>query len=1184
MLPQRCKSANCRPWSSVTRMACLLGLLFGQLIPGADAAEQGRVLSTEGKVEFARQKATWSTATNNQSLEPQDRLRTLALSRAMVQLVELGRVRLDELTTLEILPPRNTKSKGTLDLKAGAMYFFTRDRPREFEIQTPQALAASRGTEFLVALEPDGRELFVVYDGEVELTNTLGSVMVKPGEQGIVEPGQPPRKTAVIESWRMVQWWLYYPAVLDSAELALTASQKAVLAKSLDAYRQGDLLQALKDFPERRTPEIEDERVFHAALLLSVGQVERAGSLLATTNASTPAAHALHLMMDTVQMRDVPPLPDPQTATEWLANSYLLQSRFDLAAALAAARKATEVSPQFGFAFARVAELEFSFGHTTEASQALVWALSLSPRNAQAWALKGFLLSAQNQWRPAQEAFSKAIALDPALGNGWLGRGLVRIRLGDKAEGRGDLQTAAAMEPNRSVLRSYLGKGFDYTHDEANAARELNLAKELDRRDPTPWLYSALILRQNLRYNEAVTDLEKSVALNDDRRVYRSRLLLDQDQAVRSASLATIYRGAGMDGVSVREAARAVANDYANYSAHQFLAESFDALRDPTRFNLRTETAWFNELLLANMLAPVGGGSLSQNISQQEYSRLFEADRLGFSSATEYRSDGQVRELASQFGTVGNFSYALDLDYQHNDGVRPNNELDRLEWYTTAKYQLTAQDSLFLLTKYQDYQSGDNFQYYDPNGVRTGYEIYGITNMPVVRTNFSFEEYQKPIVLAGYHREWESGVHTLFLGGMLQNDQRFSDTDTSQLILQTSNNVPVAVLSQLFDVNYRSVFKAATFELNQILQSDRQLLVFGARYQNGSFVTQDQLTLVATNLAAYFNNPPAQSDVTSDFERISGYGYYTWEIIRNLHLTGGLAYDQITLPTNYRYPPIAGGSTTQDQLSPKAALVWSPRPGVTVRGVYTKSMGGVTLDESYRLEPAQLAGFSQAFRTLIPESVASSVSAPSFETAGAALDLKFKTRTYFGVQAEFLKSEVDRQIGVFDYTGLTPPPPSVTPASTSQQLEYKEPSVTVSLNQLLSDYWSVGAQYRFTHSSLHSVFPEISPAVSPGADTTQQADLQQARLYLLMNHPSGFFGRFEALWYHQNNSGYTPALPGDDFVQLNLMVGYRLRRQRGEISLGVLNLTDTDYHLNPLNAYTELPRERVFVARLKINF
>ena len=1148
------------------------------------AAEQGRVLSTEGKVEFARARAAWSAAIVNQSLEPQDRLRTLAKSRAMVQLVELGRVRLDELTTLEILPPRNTKSKGTLDLKAGAMYFFTRDRPREFEIQTPQALAASRGTEFLVALETDGREVFAVFDGEVELANNLGSVIVQPGEQGIVEPGQPPRKTAVIQSQRIIQWWLYYPAILDAAELEFTDTQREDLAESLESYRSGDLLRALANYPEGRTPGNDAERIFRAALLLSVGQVEEAESSLATVGSEVPAVRALRLMIDTVQMRDAQPLSEPRTASEWLANSYVFQSQFDLPAALTAAHKAAEVSPGFGFAFARVAELEFSFGYTDKASDALVWALTLSPRNASVWALKGFLLCAEDKWHQADEAFARAIELDPALGNGWLGRGLVKIRLGEKAAGRADLQTAAAMEPNRSVVRSYLGKAFDYTRDEANAQRELALAKQLDSHDPTPWLYSALILRQNLRYNEAIADLEKSVALNENRQVYRSRLLLDQDQAVRSASLATIYRNAGMDDVSVREAARAVVNDYANYSAHQFLAESFDALRDPTRFSLRNETAWFNELLLANMLAPVGGGTLSQNISQQEYSRLFEADRIGFSSATEYRSDGQVRELASQFGTIGRFAYALDLDYQHNDGVRPNNELDRLEWYTTAKYQLTSQDSLFLLTKYQDYQSGDNFQYYNPNGVRTNYVIYGITNMPVVRTNFSFEEYQKPIVLAGYHHEWSPGNHTLFLGGYLQNDQRFSDTDTEQLIVTTSNAVPVAVTRQLFDVNYRSVFEGGTFELNQILQSDRQLLVLGARYQFGSFNTQDQMTLVNTNLAIFFNDPPEQGDFTSDFERISGYGYYTWEVIRNLYLTGGFAYDQITLPTNYRYPPVSGGETTENQLSPKAALVWSPRPEVTVRGVYTRSLGGVSADESYRLEPAQLAGFSQAFRTLIPESVVGSVAAPSFETAGAALDLKFKTHTYFGVQAELLKSEVNRQQGIFDFNGGSPPPPPVTPSATAQQLEYKEPSVTVTINQLLSDYWSVGAQYRFVRSTLHSVFPELPSTLAPGLDTTAQADLQQARLFLLMNHPSGFFSRFEALWYHQENSGYTPPLPGDDFVQLNVMFGYRLRRQYGEISVGVLNLTDTDYNLNPLNAYTELPRERVFVARVKINF
>ena len=61
-------------------------------------------------------------------------------------------------------------------------------------------------------------------------------------------------------------------------------------------------------------------------------------------------------------------------------------------------------------------------------------------------------------------------------------------------------------------------------------------------------------------------------------------------------------------------------------------------------------------------------------------------------------------------------------------------------------------------------------------------------------------------------------------------------------------------------------------------------------------------------------------------------------------------------------------------------------------------------------------------------------------------------------------------------------------------------------------------------------------------------------------------------------------MPGDDFFMHNVFLRYRLRRQRGELSVGVLNLAGIDYKLNPLNPYAELPRERVFVARLKVNF
>jgi outer membrane receptor protein involved in Fe transport len=334
----------------------------------------------------------------------------------------------------------------------------------------------------------------------------------------------------------------------------------------------------------------------------------------------------------------------------------------------------------------------------------------------------------------------------------------------------------------------------------------------------------------------------------------------------------------------------------------------------------------------------------------------------------------------------------------------------------------------------------------------------------------------------------------------------------------------------------------------------------------------------------FFPNPPVDAGVITDFTRAAAYGYYTIKPAENLWLTVGLTYDHIVMPLNHRAPPVSADSTTRHQLGPKVSMVWSPVPEVTVRGMYSRSLGGVGLDQSFRLEPTQLAGFIQSYRTIIPETIASSVSAPVYDVAGTALDLKFHTRTYVGVSAQFLKSDVNDEIGVFAFP--TNPPFSgtyVVPASTSRQLEYEEPSAAITVNQLLGDFWSLGAQYRYTRSTLHSVFAELVP-VDANADRTERADLQQATLFALWNHSSGFFARFESQWYHQQNHGYSTPLPGDDFFQHNVLVGYRLKRQRGELSLGVLNLTDTDYRLNPLNPYSELPRERVFFARLKFNF
>ena len=1132
----------------------LLAFAFAIVLPRL-APAQPALLTMEGRVEVARAGSlAWTAGQTNQTLAFRDRVRTGMRSRATVRLSDLSVLRLSELTTIEIQPPTKPGNKPVLEQRSGATYFLNRERPSEVEFRTPQASGAIRGTEFDLAVTEDGRTILTLLDGEVALSNPQGELVLKSGEQATVQAGQAPTKTAVIDAINIIQWALYYPAIVDADELQL-ADAPQTISGSLEAYRSGDLLKALAAYPEGRQPASNDEKLYLAGLLLSVGRADQAQQMF--------RHRALDRLIAAVK-GGIVEAPSPKTATEWLAESYYRQSQRDLEGALRAAREAVAKSPNFGFAHVRIAELEFSFGNTDRALSALEAGLSKSPHNAQAHALRGFLLADRNKRAESIKAFDEAIAIDSGLGNAWLGRGLARIRAGDSDNGFRDLQTAAILEPNRSLYRSYLGKAFSHTLDPARAQKELGLAKRLDAHDPTPWLYSSLLNQRQNRINEAVEDLEKSQDLNDNRAVYRSQLLLDQDRAVRSANLATIYRDAGLEDVSVREAQRAVSYDYANYSAHLFLASSYDTLRDPKSFNLRYETPFFSELLVANLLAPVGGGHLSQNISAQEYSRFFDTDHFGIFSSTEYLSYGHWIQSASQYGTLGNSSYSVDAFYRSDNGQRPNNDLEQLALSARFKQQLTRKDSVYVEAQYYRAESGDVSQYYDEASASRSLRV---------------EERQEPNVFLGYHREWRPGVHTLALAGRLDDTLELTDADPRLLFVRYGlggGGINGVINPIGFDIAYRSELEAYTAELQQIYELGKHTLIGGARYQAGSSDTDTELNPIIGS--------PINQHIETDLDRISVYAYDHWQPWKQLQLTAGISYDRLHYPLNNDTVPVSDGEDTKDQFSPKVGFIYAPWRDTHLRGAYTRSLGGVYFDQSLRLEPTQIAGFNQAFRSLVPESVAGLVPGTEFQTFGLGLDhLVRKTRTYLAVEAELLQSEGDRRIGVLTNSFFLVPD---SPSSTRQSLDFEERTLRFTVNQLLSEEWSLGASYRRSEADFESFLTDV-PRNVPGAAGVNRdvtAILHQVRLFANFNHPSGLFASVNGLWTQQSNQGYQPDIPGDDFWQLNLYAGWRFWRRHAEVRVGLLNVTDEDYQLNPLNLYNELPRDRTLAVNLKFYF
>lgn len=1150
--------------------------------PGAAKSEAAVLINVVGKVEhLPAGGSSWSEAKPNQPLRIGDSLRTGKNSRAELRMADGNIQRYFELTTLRIDTPAPPGGPAIPNLRRGSSYHFHRDRASQSRFGTPRVSGSIRGTEFHLAVAEDGTTVVTLLDGEIDLENEQGKLNLQTGEEARVEPGKAPAKTAVINAVNTIQWCLYYPGIVDPAELELGEAANAALADSLAAYRSGDLLAALAKYPANRIPATDMERVYRAAVLLAVGQVAEAEALLKGTsgegNKAAQLAGALQRLIATVKSTDrsdsqLPTLnPQPSLATEWLAESYCRQAGSKLTGALQAARAAAAKSSEFGFAWARVAELEFSFGRTKEASVALERALALAPRNAQALALKGFLLAAQGQAHAALDWFNQAIAIDGALANAWLGRGLVRIRKGDWKGGREDLQMAAAMEPQRAFLRSYLGKAFGETGERQLALRELELARRLDPNDPTAWLYSALLHQQNNQINAAVRDLEKSQELNDNRSVYRSSLLLDQDRAVRSANLASIYRDAGMTEVGFHEATHAVRTDYANYSAHLFLANSYADLQESYKISRRYEMPAIMEYLTANLLAPVGARSLSRNVSQQEYSKLFEADRLGGVVTTDYSSYGNWTQTGTLYGNTGRIGYALDSTYQTENGFRPNQDLEQRTFSAQVKLQVTPQDSFYSQIVHMEGEFGDLVQYYDQNSAN-----------PAIR----IKEKQEPLLVAGFAHEWRPGMRSLFLVGRLQDRGLITNPNDPIWVGEFAGGifVPRALTSDT--LNYRNELEIYTAEGQHVLQGARHSLVLGGGFQTGVFRTQSrQLALQAgAALAAAFPNPAVVSDQNSvnDFDRYSGYGYYQLNIVDPLALTVGVSYDRVHYPDNFRSVPINSLEAIKDQWSPKGGLVWKPGKNTTVRGAYTRSLGGVSFEQDFRLEPTQIAGFNQAFRSLAPESVATSAAAPQFETWGVGIDHKFGTGTYAGVEGELLNSDQNRVFSAYSITtaffGL-PVPGSATQADLRENQYYEEKNLTAYVNQLLGEDWTLGARYRLSDANLAFRY-----AQAPAYNRDFEATLQQLNLFALYNHRGGFFARGESLCTTQSNRAQSPAGPGDSFWHFNLFLGYRLPRRAAQFQVGILNLTDRDYQLNPVSLYAELPHERTFVASVKLNF
>ncbi|MGH8472288.1 MAG: tetratricopeptide repeat protein, partial [Gammaproteobacteria bacterium] len=476
-------------------------------------------------------------------------------------------LRLDQRTTMRLIDVAEKKEeRSVLALIIGALQSFSR-APWDLAVNTPYVSGLLKGTEFLVRVEAE-QTAITVFEGKVAAVNELGRLLLAGGESAVAKKGEAPQRQIVVRPRDAVQWALYYPPVLEPGRVPADAPPK--LRKAMQAAGRGDTVGAFEAL--EGVPETEQGTRFHlyrAALLLNVGRVEEARADIDRALALDPKAslaYALRSVIGVVQNEQEQALTDGEravaldlhSAAAHIALSYAQQARFQLEQARDTLLQAVKTEPENALAWARLAEIHSSFGHLDKALSAAQKAVALEPNLSRTQTVLGFAYLTQVKTARAKEAFDQAIALDQADPLPRLGLGLAKIRESDLHEGRGEIELAAGLDPNNSLVRSYLGKAYYEEKRIPLDEGEYAIAKELDSKDPTPWFYDAIAKQTTNRPVEALHDMEKTIELNDDRAVYRSRLLLDSDLAARSASLGRVYSDLGFQQLALVEGWKSV--------------------------------------------------------------------------------------------------------------------------------------------------------------------------------------------------------------------------------------------------------------------------------------------------------------------------------------------------------------------------------------------------------------------------------------------------------------------------------------------------------------------------------------------------------------------------------------------------------------------------------------------------
>jgi tetratricopeptide (TPR) repeat protein len=810
-------------------------------------------------------------------------------------------------------------------------------------------------------------------------SNSTGSLSLTSGQSALANLGQVPVQQVVARPQDAVRWTLYYLPVID----VRPEDFQGAVQQSIQFYRKGDLKAAFDSL--ENAPEVQDPRFFtyRASLELSVGRVDAAEKniqqalSLGSKNSDALALQSIILLAQNEKDKAFSKAQqavqaNPKSANAQIALSYAQQARFDLEGALTSLQIAVQLEPQNALAWSRLAELWSAHGYRDKSLEAAQKAVSLNPNLARTQTVLGFAHLTREDTEKARAAFKKAIEFDQGDPLPKLGQGLAKIRDNELVEGRGDIEEAASLDPNNSLMRSYLGKAYYEEKRNDKASEQFDIAKKKDPRDPTPYLYDAIEKQTTNRPVEALRDLQTAIDLNDNRAPFRSMLRLEEDHASRSAAIGRIYTDLGFQKRALLEGWLSATTDPTNYSAHRLLADSYSSLP-------RHEIARVSELLQSQLLQPInmtpiqprlgesnlllistgGPGALSFN----EFNPLFQSNGITLQGNGIVGENDTYSGEGIISGIFGKVSFSVGYSKFDTNGWRQNayQEDDLVNAF--VQYQLTPQTSVQAEYRYRETKSGDL--------------VLRFFQDDFFPTQDQVDKFQ--VARFGFHHSFSPGSD--LIGNFLFTN--------GELDLQSEPNDPNSTLPNIIpgdpflsDLDIASENDGIGGELQYLFRSENINFVFGSGlfYIDSVTNTDSQACLKLPGPPHFCGFPPGSSTTDGDRKHSNVYLYSYLKPWDNLTITIGGSGDFLAVDDP--------ADLDRNQFNPKVGIIWEPFQGTTLRGAAFRALRR-TLTTDQTLEPTQVAGFNQFF---------DEVNSTDYWIYGGAIDQKFSKNVYGGFE------------------------------------------------------------------------------------------------------------------------------------------------------------------------------------------